>query len=88
MPNHIHILLQIAEAPGTGNPSPTLGNVIGWYKYQVTKRADTQFNLNGTKLFQRSYYDHILRGEQDYRDVWQYIDNNPAKWQEDELYHP
>lgn len=38
MPNHIHMLLTFNGSWGMGNPSPTLGNVIGWYKYQVTKK--------------------------------------------------
>ena len=80
MPDHIHLLLWFDWGLGTENPSPTLGNVIGWYKYQVTKRADTQFNLNGTKLFQRSYYDHVIRNQQDYEEIWKYIDHNPRKW--------
>lgn len=37
MPDHIHMLLRIEQHFGTGNPSPTLGNIMGWYKYQVTK---------------------------------------------------
>ena len=78
MPDHIHILLRMDN--GTGNPSPTLGNVIGWYKYQVTKQANTQLNNSGEKLFQRSYYDHVIRNQHDYDEIWQYIENNPQKW--------
>ena len=40
----------------------------------------------GTNLFQRSYYDHVIRGERDYQMIWEYIETNPAKWHEDELY--
>ena len=43
-------------------------------------------NVIMDKIWQRSYYDHIIRNEQDYKEVWQYIDGNPAKWQDDELY--
>lgn len=78
MPDHIHILLRIND--GTGNPSPTLGNVIGWYKYQVTKQVNAQFNITGERLFQRSYYDHGIRKQQDYNEVWEYIENNSRKW--------
>lgn len=78
MPDHIHLLIRIVS--GTGNPSPTLGSIIGWYKYQVTKLANMQMNTAGQKLFQRSYYDHVIRGQQDYDEVWQYIENNPIKW--------
>ncbi len=76
MPDHIHILLRIG---GTGNPSPTVGNVIGWYKYQVTKQVNLLFDTPGGKLFQRSYYDHVIRNQQDYNEIWEYIENNPRK---------
>lgn len=34
----------------------------------------------GSKIFQRSYYDHVIRNQNDYDEVWQYIENNPKKW--------
>ena len=40
----------------------------------------------GNNICQRSYYDHVLRNYQDYRCTWLYIDNNPARWTEDEYY--
>lgn len=83
MPNHIHVLLLIC---GTGNPSPTVGTVIGWFKYQTTKQINLLRGTPGDKLWQRSYHDHIIRDEQDYREIWQYIDENPLKWEEDRFY--
>ena len=32
------------------------------------------------KLWQKSYYDHIIRNQEDYNEVWEYIENNPQKW--------
>ena len=78
MPDHIHMLLRIDC--GTGNPSPTLGNIVGWYKYQVTKTYNKRVSMNGVRLFQRSYYDHVVRNQQDYNEIWEYIENNPRKW--------
>ena len=80
MPDHIHMLLRIERGSGTGNPSPTQGNIMGWYKYQVTKQINAQFNRQGERVFQRSYYDHVIRNQQDYNEVWEYIENNPRKW--------
>jgi len=80
MPDHIHILLKIDRDLGTGNPSPTLGSVVGWYKYQVTKRVNLLAGTQGERIFQRSFYDHVIRNQQDYDEIWKYIDNNPAKW--------
>ena len=79
MPDHIHIIFRFAWE-GTGNPSPTLGNVVGWYKYQVTKQVNLQMQMPGSKIFQRSYYDHVIRNQRDYDEIWQYIENNPKKW--------
>ena len=79
MPDHIHLLLRI-EHSGTGNPSPTLGTIIGWYKYQVTKQANLMEGTQGERILQRSYYDHVIRNQQDYDGIWNYIDQNPRKW--------
>ncbi len=40
----------------------------------------------GENVFQRSYNDHIIREERDYLTRWQYIENNPVKWEMDELH--
>lgn len=40
----------------------------------------------GVQLWQRGYYDHIIRGQLDYDTIWQYIDENPAKWPHDQFY--
>ena len=42
--------------------------------------------LAPSDLFQRSFHDHIIRGEADYREIWEYIDGNPARWGEDCFY--
>ena len=86
MPNHIHLLLVIDCVGGTGNPSPTLGNVIGWYKYTVTKQVNAEHENLGGRFFQRSYHDHVIRNEHDYQKIWNYIDGNPLRWQDDCFY--
>ena len=82
MPDHIHILLRIAEhaEEGTSDPSPTIGKIMGWFKYQTTKQVNSAANTAGQKIFQRSYYDHVVRNQQDYNEIWEYIENNPRKW--------
>ncbi len=44
--------------------------------------------LAGRPLWQKGFYDHIIRTEPDYLRLWQYIDLNPLKWEEDEYYAP
>lgn len=63
MPNHVHLILSIIN--GTGNPSPTVGSVIAWFKYQTTKQINAITGNNINKIWQRSYYDHIIKNEQD-----------------------
>ena len=80
MPNHIHMIVRIADGPMWASaPTQPIPSRMRSFKTLVTKEL-------GRSIFQRSYHDHVIRGEQDYRDVWEYIDQNPARWREDELY--
>lgn len=79
MPNHIHLLLQInADADGRPVAAPTISTVVNQIKGIVTKKA-------AFSVWQKGFYDHVIRGEQDYLDTWNYIEGNPSKWAEDEL---
>ena len=80
MPNHIHMILVINTHSRRLIIAPTtVSNVIKGMKSYVTKQI-------GFSFWQRSFYDHIVRDEEDYLQRWQYIDENPAKWAEDEFY--
>jgi len=80
MPNHIHKIIRIEVGPMWASaPTQSISSRIKSFKTLVTKTI-------GVSIFQRSFYDHVIREEQDYRDVWNYIDQNPARWREDELY--
>ena len=43
-------------------------------------------NVHGRKIWQNSFYDEIIRNEQAYKSIWQYIDDNPTSWAEDKYY--
>ena len=80
MPNHIHMLLVVSGSSGT--PTPTNSAVpsfISTFKRFCNKQI-------GCNIWQRSYYDHIIRDEEDYINHLRYIDDNPAKWLEDKYY--
>jgi REP element-mobilizing transposase RayT len=77
MPNHIHFIIHIE---GRADPAPTLGQIMGYFKYQTSKEIDV------SGFWQRSYYDHIIRSEDEYQKIYQYIDTNPIKWSEDRYY--
>ena len=68
---------------GQGNLAPTLGQIVGFFKYGVSKRINQIRKTPGTKLWQRNYYEHIIRDENEYRRISEYIKNNPMKWEID-----
>ncbi len=79
MPNHIHGLLFITEQKKRG-----LNQFIAWYKYQTTVLINRLWGASGQSVWQRSYYDHIIRPSEDIAKYREYILGNPAKWAEDE----
>ena len=95
MPNHLHGIIAINRADVDSRAdiesAPTLSTII-----QSFKRNTTIKYINGVKsglyppfnkrIWQRNYYERILRDEAEYQHIWQYIDENPAKWEEDEFY--
>jgi REP element-mobilizing transposase RayT len=83
MPNHIHLLLSVIKENGRGDPSPTVGSAMGWFKYHATKEINQLRNTVGEKIFQRSFYDHIVRNCDDYREIYKYIHENPKRWLDD-----
>lgn len=86
MPNHIHLILTINKTAAGASPCHTVTDIICAYK-SLTTRLCKQKGFNGNKLFQTSFYDHIIRDDEDYQIKYQYIDENPIKWTEDELYN-
>lgn len=75
MPNHIHLIIKTTG----GHGDPPLQDIIGRMKSFTTKQY-------GKTLWQRSFYDHIIRDENDYLRIWEYIDTNPQKWAEDKYF--
>ena len=90
MPNHIHmiIVIQRSETSSVGESgamrtsrptSASIPSLMRSFKTMVTREV-------GFSLWQKSYHDHIIRNEEEYQCIWQYIDENPANWVEDEYY--
>ena len=80
MPNHVHMILQIRAGEGGRMISaPTVSTVVGQMKRWISKKC-------GVPLWQRSFYDHVVRSETEYDEIARYIDDNPAKWTEDRFY--
>lgn len=57
--------------------------VTNEYIRDVKKGTIKPFNK---RLFQKSFHDHIIRGEKDYQKIWEYIDTNIIRWEEDCFY--
>ena len=84
MPNHIHMILMISgnkdgrtmDGRTMFAPTTTVSQIIKQFKGAVTKEI-------GFSIWQKSFYDHIIRNGNDYENIWEYIESNPQNWQED-----
>ena len=65
----------------------SLGAIIRAYKSSVSYRIHAMHGCNVAPVWQRNYYEHIIRDDEDYRRIAEYIQNNPQRWEQDQL-HP
>ena len=101
MPNHIHFIIKRTgdHIGSTGDHIGSTGDhigsplrdIIGWFKTMTTNEyiagvKDGRFMPFKGRLWQRNYYEHIIRNYDDYINIAEYIQNNPLKWEEDKLY--
>ena len=84
MPNHIHAILIIKDDPAGASPRPTVADIVCAYKSITTAKCKKYQPIQ--KLFQTSFYDHVIRNREDYYETVRYIMGNPSKWLEDSLY--
>jgi REP element-mobilizing transposase RayT len=100
MPNHVHGVIVICNDETTtvgathasplripnsrphGAPSRSLGAIVGSFKSAVTKHIGREHNATG--IWQRNYYEHIIRNETDLQNKTDYIEANPILWDEDD----
>ena len=78
MPDHVHMIIYINDTTGKKEKGQDPANeripqVVSAFKRYSQKDV-------GRRIFQRGYYDHIIRNDKDYDVKWQYIDDNPANW--------
>jgi len=93
MPNHLHGIVVIhndgcAGGSRTAPTKPTtqkpLGRLIGAFKTVSTKRINALRGSHGMPVWQRNYYEHIIRDESELNCIREYVINNPAGWDKDE----
>ena len=87
MPNHIHLIGIIDNRSireSTLRKHSIISSAIGYLKMNSSR--DIHKNGYVGDIWQRSFHDHIIRNEQDYQKIWNYIDTNPQKWSEDCFY--
>ena len=92
MPNHIHLIIEfynddekraIRESPLQCYHS-IIDKAVGFLKMNVSKKIHKTYS---GVIWQRSYHDHIIRGEKDYQKIWEYIDTNILRWEKDCFYN-
>ena len=78
MPDHVHLIIELHNGsmwettPASGKDN-RIASIVRSIKVLTTKEI-------GIPIFQRGYYDHVIRNQQDCDEIWEYIDNNPRKW--------
>ena len=96
MPNHFHGILALIENCRGGVSPPvgvgagtaplhtaTLGHAVACFKYESTRSINRLRCTPGASVWQRNYYEHVIRNEHDLRQVREYIANNPLRWELD-----
>ena len=91
MPNHFHGIMVLHDGRGTARRAPTverfghpvsgsLPTVMRAFKSAVTRRINRIRTTPGTPVWQRNYYEHIIRNDDKLQRIREYITNNPAYW--------
>ena len=92
MPNHVHGVVVITDRPGRatgrsplqfGPAKRSVGAFVGGFKSVVTKRINETRGAPGTPVWQRNYFEHVIRDEDSLNRIRQYINDNPARWEFD-----
>ncbi len=88
MPNHLHSILVLDEQE-TSDTGPPLPSIVRWFKTMTTNGYARLVKNGGAasferKLWQRSYYEHIVRDEEDWLRIADYIEGNPTGWGQDD----
>ena len=98
MPNHVHGIILINAGVGAGVgaqhaaplrkkfyvPSGSLGAIVRSFKSAVTKRINKMHGSPGMPIWQRNYYEHVIRNDKGWDTIRRYIESNPQNWADDD----
>jgi REP element-mobilizing transposase RayT len=89
MPNHFHGIIELKQTEAV---KPIVGDVVGAFKSLSTVEyirgvKTKNWSPFNKKFWQRNYYEHIIRNENAYLQIVEYIQTNPLRWENDR-YHP
>ena len=92
MPNHIHFIIENTNI-NSKRVGPSLIEIVQWFKTMSTNEYIRGVKQLGWprfdgKLWQRSYWDHIIRDQKTYKNICEYIYCNPMNWKDDDLHKP
>jgi REP element-mobilizing transposase RayT len=87
MPNHLHGIVSIVGKRATTRVAPTLGNIVGQFKSISTTEymrnvKQSHWPSFNDRLWQRNYYEHVIRNDDELNKIREYIIQNPDRWDE------
>ena len=80
MPNHVHGIISLR---GAASGAPTLGRVVRAFKSVSAITANEALGRSGQPFWQRNYYEHVIRDEEELNAVRRYVRENPLRWSDD-----
>lgn len=95
MPNHIHMIMRLKRSLSkalsnasfvSGFKGNSVSSIISGIKSSATRRIRLLWNSRSAAVWQRNFYEHIIRNEDDYNSIRQYIRENPSKWNKDDYF--
>lgn len=79
MPNHIHLLISIVDNSKSDKNKTDIFQLVKAYKRLTSKEI-------GYQIWQESYYDEIIKDDLHFQNVWEYIEFNECKWEDDKYF--
>ena len=83
MPNHVHGILRLQEHDLSSAPRHALGEIVRALKSFSARRINKRRGALGAPVWQRNYYERIIRDKDELMAIRRYIADNPSKWADD-----